>query len=129
MYKYNKRGIDVHFLNQRPRASVSLKVSGVFFGQAISVRAEAKPAMPQTKSKTRELLNETTLYYGQPIGARLNDLFDQYVQESCTTGSGTRKRAILVVSDGMPCKSECGALMLLLIVYFQRMTSRLSWSI
>ena len=104
VYKHNKRGIDVHFLNQQPRESIRLRVSRVFPGQGIFVRAKAKPVMQQTKSKARKLLEETTLYYGQPIGTRLNDLFDQYVRESCSAGTGKRKRNILVVSDGMPCK-------------------------
>ena len=32
VYKYNKRGIDLHFLNQEPRASTSLKVSETLLG-------------------------------------------------------------------------------------------------
>jgi len=58
-------------------------------------------------SKTSKLFKETTLYYGQPIGARLNDLFEQYVRESCNAGTGRRKREILVISDGTPCKFVC----------------------
>jgi len=80
VYKHNKKGIDVHFLNQQPRAGLGLK----------------------TKSKTKKLFEETTLYYGQPIGTRLNDLFNQYVRGSCTLESEKRKLVILVVSDGMP---------------------------
>jgi hypothetical protein len=78
---------------------------------SVFVRDEAELVMLQTKSKTRKLFEETTLYYGQPIGTRLNDLFDQYVQESCSIGSGKRKRVIFVVSDGMPCESACSVLM------------------
>jgi len=104
VYKYNKRGIDVHFLNQQSRASVSLKVSEVLPGQTTPIRTDVELLLPQTKSKTRKLLEETTLYYGQPIGARLCDLFDQYVRESCNEGTGGRKRDILIISDGMPCK-------------------------
>ena len=74
------------------------------FGQVNPARSEVKPTMQQTKSKTRKLFKETILYYGQPVGARLNDLFDRWVQESCTVRSGKRDRDILVVSDGMPCK-------------------------
>ena len=46
VYKYNKRGIDVHFLNQRQRASISLKASGILVGYAISVRADVNPTAP-----------------------------------------------------------------------------------
>jgi len=81
VYKYNRRGIDIHFLNQRPPAGLGLK----------------------TKSKTKKLFQDTTLYYGHPaIGTRLNDLVDQYARESCTVGRRKRGRVILVVSDGMP---------------------------
>jgi hypothetical protein len=69
--------------------------------------------IPQTKSEARKLFEETTLYYGQPIGTRLNELFDQYIQETWTVGCGRRKRDILVVSDCMPsCESACGVPML-----------------
>jgi len=30
VHKYNKRGIDVHFLNHQPRAGLGLKVGVVF---------------------------------------------------------------------------------------------------
>jgi len=104
VYKCNKRGIDVHFLNQQKREGMNLKVREVSFGQVASVHAETKPTMRQTKSETRKLFKETTLYYGQPVGARLNDLFYQHVQGSCTVGSEKRKRDILVVSNGAPCE-------------------------
>jgi len=69
------------------------------------VHAKAKHKTRQTKSETRKLFKETTLYYGQPVGTRLNDLLDQYVQaRGCTLGSEKRKRDILVVSDGAPCE-------------------------
>ena len=104
VYKSNKRGIDVHFLNQQKREGITLKVSEVSFGQVASVHAEAKSKMRQTKSETRKLFKATTLYYGQPVGTRLEDLFDQYVQGGRTVGSEKRKRDILVVSDGAPCE-------------------------
>lgn len=66
--------------------------------------------MPQTKSKTRKLFKETTLFYGQPVGDRLDDLFDQYVQEPCTAEGAKRERDVLVITDGSPCKSGRGAL-------------------
>ncbi|KAF9651714.1 hypothetical protein BDM02DRAFT_3184230 [Thelephora ganbajun] len=78
VWKCNNRGIVIHFLNQQAQASTKLK----------------------TRSKTVQLFDETTLYYGQPIGARLNDLFNQYVRDSYDEDIG-RTRVILVVSDGM----------------------------
>ena len=74
-------------------------------GRAIFVCADAERVIPQTKSKTSKLFEETTLYYGQPIGARLNDLFDQYVRDSRNAATGKRNRDILVISDGTPCES------------------------
>jgi len=56
-------GIKVHFLNQRQLEGINLKVGKVSFRQVISVRTEAKPTMRQTKSKTRKLFKETTLYF------------------------------------------------------------------
>ena len=63
-----------------------------------------KYVLPQTKSKAKKVFRETTLYFGQPIGAALNGLFNRFVQESCGAGTEKRKREILVISDGMSCK-------------------------
>jgi len=103
--KCNKRGINVHFLNQQKREGINLKVSEASFSRVTFVHTEAKSTMQQTRSETRKLFKETTLYYGQPLAARLNDLFDQYVQGPRIVGSEKRKRDILVVSDGAPCES------------------------
>jgi hypothetical protein len=49
--KYNKRGIDVHFLNQHSRASVSLKVSEITPGLPIPISADFKPAVARRPSQ------------------------------------------------------------------------------
>lgn len=51
VHKYNKRGIDLHFLNQQSRASMGLKVSKVLVGRPILARADAKPVIATDKVK------------------------------------------------------------------------------
>ena len=56
VYKYNKRGIDVHFLNQQSPASIILKVS-----EALPIRADVYPAIFPDKVKNEETVRRDNI--------------------------------------------------------------------
>ena len=75
VYKYNKRGIDVHFLNQQPGASISLKVSEVLPGQAIPIRADVKPAIAADKVKNQKTVRrDNTVLWTTNRGSAVQSL-------------------------------------------------------
>jgi len=63
--KYNKRGIDVHFLNQEPQVGTILKVS-----EALPIRADVYPTIAPDKVKKQETVRRgNTVFWATDRGS------------------------------------------------------------